>query len=92
MNAGRNQIYDLQQINTKMSGDVSQARAEIEALEVARTILENEVSQSRIRMSDRNMENEVNILKERINVLENINREVINEKDNIDRELSVLSK
>ena len=75
-----------------MSGDVSQARAEIEALEVARTILENEVSQSRIRMSDRNMENEVNILKERINVLENINREVINEKDNIDRELSVLSK
>ena len=92
MNAGRNQIYDLQQINTKMSGDVSQARAEIEALEVARTILENEVSQSRIRMSDRNMENEVNILKERINVLENINREVNNEKDNIDRELSVLSK
>lgn len=75
-----------------MSGDVSQARAEIEALEVARTILENEVSQSRIRMSDRNMENEVNILKERINVLENINREVNNEKDNIDRELSVLSK
>ena len=75
-----------------MSGDVSQARAEIEALEVARTILENEVSQSRIRMSDRNMENEVNILKERINVLENINKEVNYEKDNIAQEFSILSK
>ena len=34
----------------------------------------------------------MNILKERINALENINKEITNEKDNIAQELSILSK
>ena len=55
MNAGRNQIYDLQQINTKMSGDMIQAKAEIKDLELARTILENEISKSKVRIDNRNI-------------------------------------